>query len=344
MAWVAAIPVIAAAVSAVSGYLGQQSAAKSEKEKRKLLNQARAEFEKIEVPEEKAAVYEELKRAGVLTPEFEKEINIPDTEYTKVQADPALKQAQLNALTRLTQLGESGGLDEADKANLERARQKFAAESASQQGAAQESLARRGLQSAGAEMVQRQMAAQGEANQMADFERQTQGEARRRALEAMIQGGSLAGGIRSQDVGEQERKAAAIDAINRFRVQNQADVQQRNVERINQAAAGNLQNQQRIQDANVAFRNQSTDLNRGAEQRAFQNQITRAQGMASPIAGQAAAAGQAAQQTRDMWGGLATGIGQLGAAYQQGSAADQQQANADRDYALRQQELNQRYQ
>lgn len=310
-----AVPIAIAAASAITGYLGQQQAAKSEREKRKLLQQARAEFEKIEVPEEKAAVYEELKRAGVLTPEFEKEINIPDTEYTKVQADPALKQAQMNALARLSQLGESGGFDEADKANLERARQRYAAESASQQGAVQESLARRGLQSAGAEMVQRQMAAQNAANQTADIERQLQGEGRRRALEAILQGGQVSGNIRSQDVGEQERRAAAIDRINQMRVQNQIDVNQRNVERQNAAQAANLQNQQRIQDANVAFRNQAYDTNRTANQRTFQNQMARAGGMASPITNQASAFGQKAEGEKDMWGGLASGIAQMGAAY-----------------------------
>jgi hypothetical protein len=315
-----AVPIAIAAASAITGLMGQAQAAKSDKEKRRLLRDAAEEFKKIELPEQKQAVYEELKAAGSLTPEFEQAVITPDTEFTKVQADPQLKQAQLNALQQLKGLGESGGLDTMDQANIERAQQRAAAESASQQGVIQESLARRGMQSPGQEMVARQMAAQGQLNQLADFERQTQGEARRRALEAMVQGGSLAGNIRGQDVGEQERKAAAIDRINQMRVQNQIGLGQRNVERANQAQAGNLQNQQRIQDANVAFRNQAYDTNRAAGQKDFDNQLARARGVSGGLTGQSVAAGEQAQQQRNMWGGLAQGVSQMGSAYMQGQS------------------------
>jgi hypothetical protein len=311
-----------AAASAITGLMGQASAAKSEKEKRKLLQQAADEFKKIQLPEEKQAAYEELKSAGVLTPEMEKEVILPDSEFMKVKADPNLRQAQANALAQLRGLGESGGLDTMDQANIERARQRAAAESASQQGAIQESLARRGMQSAGQEMVARQMAAQGQLNQLADFERQTQGEARRRALEAIVQGGSLAGNIRSQDVGEQERRAAAIDRINQMRAENQISLGQRNVDRGNQAQAWNLQNQQRIMDANAAGRNQASDVNRTAGQRTFQNQIARAGGVQGALTGQASGLQDQANATRNMWGGLAQGVSQMGGAYMMGNKND----------------------
>lgn len=334
VAW--AIPAAVAVGSAIMGYIGQSKAAKSEKEKRELLKKAAEEFQKIDVPEQKQAIYEQLKSSGDFTPEMEKEIITPDSEFAKMKADPEMVAAQKGALAQLQALGESGGVDAMDKANIEQARQRYAAEGASQQAGVQESMARRGIGGSGLELAQRQMAGQNAANQMANMEAQTQGEARRRALQAMVQGGQMAGDIRGQDVNEQARKAQAIDDLNKFRTQNQIAMQTRNVGATNEAGLRNLNEANRVQSGNVGIVNQQQDVNRTAGDRTFGQQIQKAGGVANALGGQATAAGQQAQATSNMWGGLASGIGQAGAAYGQGQSDE-----ADR--ALKEKELELKY-
>jgi hypothetical protein len=316
------VPLAMAAVSVIGGIMGQRAQAKSDAEKKKLLEQAKAEYDNIQDPEAKAVAYEELKSAGMMVPELEKEIQIPDTAMIGIQSDPLLKQAQMDALSQLQNLGKSGGLDEADKANLERARQNFASESASQQAGVAESMARRGMSSGGLELAQRQMAAQNAANQMGNTEAQIQGEARRRALDAIMQGGQLGGQMRNQEMGEKERQAAAIDRINEFRATNAIGAEQRRVSAANAAQAANLANAQRIADANVGFKNTSIAAANAAPQQSFQNKMAIAGGKAGTLGSQAVNVGQQGQQQANMFGGLVTGINQLGAGYSQSQQAD----------------------
>jgi hypothetical protein len=299
----------------IGGFLSAASQESDQKKRDRLLQQAAQEIANIPTPELKFQAYEELKSAGLFTPELEKEIKVADSEYEKIATDPRLKEAQMGALASLQDLAKSGGLDAMDKANLEQARRRAALDSANQQAAVQESMARRGIGGSGLEMVQRQMAAQSAANQANAADLQIQGEARRRALEAMQQSGQLAGNVREQDFGEQAKIAAAKDELNRFRAQNAINLQMRNVGSINEAQAKNLANQQRILDANVASRNAGMDLQRNIAQQNYQNQLSKAAAQGGVYREQAGAADRSAQQTGKMWGGLMQGIGQLGTAY-----------------------------
>ena len=203
----------------VIGGLSGASAEKDEKKRAALLNKSMEQFN-ILPPEQQKLVLDKLDLDGILTPTFMQEIKISDTEMANVKTDPRLAQAQMGALAQLQALGKSGGLDEADRANIEQARQRYAGEAASQQAGATEAAARRGISGSGMEMAQRAMAGQMAANQMNTMEQQTQGEARRRALEAIMKGGQLGGDIRTQEFSEQEKIAQAKDAINKLRSDN----------------------------------------------------------------------------------------------------------------------------
>ncbi len=314
--------VAAAAVQVVGGLMAQAQSAKTAKEQKKLLEQARAEWDKIEDPQVKAEAFQTLKSQGVLTPEAEKSFNVPDSEYASIQVDPNLKQAQMDALAKLQELGRSGGVDDVDKANIERARQNYAAQAASQQANVTEALARRGVSGGGMELAQRQMSAQNAANQMGNTEAQVQAEARRRALDAILQGGQLGGQIRSQEQQAAEAKAAAMDRINQFRTQNSIGLEQRRVDAANTANAANLSNTQRIADANVGFKNAEIAARNAQPQQRFQNQVTIAQGKSGQLGQAAAAVADKGAKDAQMFGGLITGVGQLGAAYGQNQQAE----------------------
>ena len=118
-------------------------------------------------------------------------------------------------------------------------------------------------------------------------------------------------------------------------MQNSIGRGQRNADRTNQSAEYNLRNDQRISDANVGIRNQAADTNRTAPQRAFQNEMSKAGGVSNGLTGQAQGAAQDSQRTSNMWGGLASGVSQMGAAYMQGSQADEANALKEKELALK---------
>jgi hypothetical protein len=265
-------------------------------------------FKSIQTPEEKGIVMAELKAAGTLDPVMEQNILAGDTEMRKISLDPAYKQAQMGALKQLQDLGKSGGLDEMDKANLEAANMKARSEAQGQRQQVAEEMGRRGMSSSGLSMVQSQMAGQSAANAQRGADLQIQGEARRRALEAMLKGGQLAGDIRGQDFNEQSQAAQAQDMLNKFNVSNQLGVQSRNVGAQNTAQASNLSEAQRRLDYN-------TKLPYEQAQQSYKDKMARASGAAGQSGSLANFYGQQGQNTRDQWGNLLSAGAKGAAAY-----------------------------
>jgi hypothetical protein len=306
---------VAAAAQLASSYMGQAQAAKTEKERRKLLEQAAAEFNKIPDPQQRNDAFAEIARTSPdLIPAMESVVQLSETNMKGVSTDPRLKEAQYAALAKLGQLSE-GGMDTKDLADIERAKQQYRAENASQQSAIQEGMARRGIASSGMEAISRQQAAQGAADQMLGYEQQVQGDAQRRALEAIMQRGALSGQMRGQDFSEQERIAAAKDAVARFNAGQSADVGARNIAAQRQAQMYNTAEAQRIADANVATRNASQQAQNALAQQQFNNQLARTSGATGMQTNVSNVLGQEAAGTRQMYAGIGQGAGQLGAAY-----------------------------
>jgi len=202
-----------------------------------------------------------------------------------------------------------------DELEIERAKQNFQQESTNQQNQVQESMARRGMQSSGAELAARTMAAQSSANQANDFERATQAEAQRRALEAIMRSGTLAGGMRDQDFGEQEKVASAQDAINKFSVANR---NQNNLDRskiTNDTRKLNWDYDIKHADHTASVHNANEDARVGATQAVFDNSTAIAAGKANALGGLATNAGTRADDTRKEYGGYADGAAKITSAY-----------------------------
>ena len=298
---------VAAAASIVGGYLSNASQAKSEKEQRKMIQAARDEIAKIENPEQRALVLEELKKQGTYSPELEQGFTQANTELKNVNVDPTLVQAQKDALYQLSQIGKDGLTDQ-DEVNIERAKSGIVGQQSQANAQIQQDFSRRGVNSAGLELVARQQAGQDLNNRMANYQRDVQAEARNRALQALAQRGNLAASMRDQDFSEQAQRAKAQDAINQFNIANQQRVTGNNVDRNNQAQQSNLSENQRLADANVGIRNSASQYNSGADQRNFDNEMQKAAAMNGTLSPALNASANQATANANMWSGIIQGV------------------------------------
>jgi hypothetical protein len=248
--------------------------------------------------------YPELYQSIVqMNPELETAVNLGPSAMQGVSTDPALRQAQMNALSKLEQIG-LGEESVEDVARMNNITNDVNTNLQGQMGAIQQNLAQRGLSGSGLDMVQRNMAAQGAANRQANMALDAKAQAERRALDAIMQSGQLGGQMQSQDFSQQQAKAQAADAIAKFNAANQQGVQSANVGAKNNAQMWNAQQQQAAQNQNTDLRNQANLRNLNLTQQQYENELKKRglvsgaqQGLADTYAGQAAS-------NRQMVGGL----------------------------------------
>jgi hypothetical protein len=259
--------------------------------------------------------YPELyKQAVILNPQLEKDISAGPSAMESISMDPKLRQAQMNALARLEDIGTQGGMNAQDRARLAQIESEQAANVQGATGAIQQQMSTRGLSGGMSELVQKQLAAQQSANRAAQQGMDVKAQAEQRALDAIMQSGQLGGNIRGQDFGEQERIAQAKDLINRFNVEGSRGVQSRNVSGQNQAQFQNAQIAQQVANLSTEAQNQAQQRNLGLSQQQYENRLRKAgaqipvmqSGLQNQIAGQ--------QQRNQMIGGLV----QAGAQYMGG--------------------------
>lgn len=136
--------------------------------------------------------------------------------FTNISTDPTTRDAQMQALAELSQIGREGGLDPQSKAAIDQAMSTNAAQENSRRQAMLQNFQARGLGGSGADIASELQADQSDANSGAMASEQAAADARTRAMSAMGQAGNLAGNIRGQDWSEAARRAEALDSVNRF--------------------------------------------------------------------------------------------------------------------------------
>jgi len=200
-------------VSAVGTLITELVAGGKEEEARRVMNEAAKIYDAVELPQLERAVAEQ----------------VGPTALERITVDPAYKAAQMEALTKLGQISEEGGFTLADKAALNKTLGALSRRDAGARAAIAENMQARGTLGAGAELAQR-LAAQQESSQMAS-ERgmDIAAQAQQRALDAIMRRGQMAGEMRGQEYGEQERLAQARDAIARYNAGARASAQQYNL-------------------------------------------------------------------------------------------------------------------
>lgn len=309
--------IAAAAAPIIGGLFGNSAAEEDAKRARELQKAALEIMNGVRVPtvEEQKVFYEMLQSQGKLTPEMEQTFQQADSEMKKVKSDPRLRDAQLNALLKLQEIGNEQGLDPESRAQLERVKSEVATQERGNREAIMQNMAQRGVSGSGMELAAQLQSSQGAANRSSLASFDIAAEARKRALEAIMQSGNLSGNIRSQDFGEQSEVAQAQDAINKFNTANRQDVTGRNTNRTNEAQAGNLAERQRIADSNVAARNEQEQHNKSLAQQKFDNDYRKAAGAAGQYESAADRDAAEADRKRKMWTGIGQGVGQGVAAY-----------------------------
>lgn len=218
--------------------------------------------------------YPELyKQVVELNPELDTAVNLGPSAMQGISTDPALKQAQMSALSKLMETGELGGRDAQFIADQNRIQNDVNTNLQGQTGAITQNLATRGMSGGMSEMVAKQLAAQGGANRQAQMEMDAKAQAQQRALSALMQSGQLGGQMQAQDFSQKAQQANAQDQIAKFNAANQQNVQSSNVAAKNQAQQYNASNQQNVANQNTQGSNAAKQYNLNLTQQQYDNEM-----------------------------------------------------------------------
>lgn len=274
------------------------------------LNNVVQSYMGIEVPsvEDMELLLEEFQVAGVLTPELEQAVKQGETNFSNIVEDSRLKDAQLNALLKLQEIGNEGGMSIQDKAQYAELEREIDNNTRGRNQAVMQSMAQRGMSGSGMELAALLGNEQSAANNLNQRSMDVNAQAQARALEALMSAGQLGGEIRQQDYNVASDKAQAQDVINQFNTQIASNTNSRNTDRKNQAQEYNLTNSQNVLNQNIDNKNFQQQYNKELQQNYFDNQLKQADGASGlqrDIANQTL---QQGQDERQMWGNIGGGI------------------------------------
>lgn len=314
MSWGAAVAVIG------SSLVGNAASNSSNKSATKKLKQMMEQYSRVQVPtvEDQQLLLEEFQSAGLLTPEMESVILQGESAFNNVQEDPRLRDAQLQALTKLQEVSDSDGLDFQAKNKLNQAKNEASQWAKGNREAIQQSFERRGQGGSGQELAAQLLNSQSGANRVANDSFNVAALAEERALQSLMGLNDIGGNVRKQDFDIAARKAEATDNIRRFNTEVINQAAAANVDRVNNARAANLQNKQNLMNSNTDLRNKQQEHNKNLIQQRYQNELARLDGMSGNTRTLAEVDLKRGQQQSEMWGGIGQGVGQVWAASNQG--------------------------
>ena len=263
---------------------------------------------------------EELVAQGTISPEEARTFMQESSSMNNIKEDPNLKKQQMGALSALEELGQ-GGLTDMDRADINRVQTQSDTASRGKRDAIMQNAQARGMGGSGMSIMAQLQNQQDAASNQSQRDMDITALSKNRSLDALIQGGNLAGNMQNQNFNQQAQVAGANDAISRFNAQNMQNQNNLNVGNRNAAQEANLANRQSIANANVGTRNQAQQLNKGLIQQQFNNELSKKaaqSGVASTNANiqgaNSAAQANANNQTISMGATLGSGgIGYLAA-------------------------------
>lgn len=290
-------------LGAVGNIYGATQAGARQRDAMRALEEARKMFGDLSLPELAEYSPELAQYIGGYDPVTEQLIQAGPTAYEQIQMDPRLRAEQMAALEQISALSE-GGLSEADLAGLELSRRRAGATAQAQQQGILQNLQQRGMGGSGAELIARLQAAQSGADRELDSNLEIAQMAQQRALQALGQRGTMAGSVREQDFGEQQRLAAARDAIAQFNAQLASGREARGADRGTQARIYDVQTRQDLEAQRAREMSRVQLAERERQQQMFNNEMARTKGMAGQQADIANALNQQAATEAQLWSGL----------------------------------------
>jgi len=270
--------------AAIGGLVAGDHAIAAADHQKNAIMQVIAKLDSVGMPPDQSAalVLAQFQQQGILTPQLEAMIGDSVSEFSKIKGNASLRDTQMKALQQMSKYGKAG-LTPEERAEMNQSRQGVQRDlEAKNQQIAQEFQAR-GMGGAGQEMAQRLLASQAGADRASEEGDRISSLASQRALQAIAQSAGMAGQLRSQDFGEESAKADAVDQMQRFNVQNQMALNQRNVQAANQAQAGNLALKQSVADKNVTNTNEEKYDQLNRQRQFWDNKLRYAQAYTQPL-------------------------------------------------------------
>lgn len=229
---------------------------------------------------------------GQMTPAQAQAAIQQQSNLAGIQSDPTAASAQLKALTQLQQVASSGGLTDADKAQINQVEQQTGMQNKARQGAVMNQAQAQGAGGSGLDLAARLSGEQNANVVGSNAADQVAQDAQARSLAAMSQSGQLGGQIEQQDFGQAAQKAQAQDIIDKFNAGNLQSTNEANAARTQQAAGTNFLTANDIAGKNTATQNTEAmlPLNTAVTQGNLNAQY------AKNLSGGLTAAGEAAQK------------------------------------------------
>lgn len=282
----------------LGGILGNDAGSEEMAKSLGLSREALQELKNIYVPtvEEQRVNLVNPELAGLLEAE-----QMGDSALAGVSTDPRLKNAQMKALEELSGLSQQG-LGVEDQAAFNQLRRQAGGEAQAAQQAILSNAAAQGTLDSGNTLMAQLNASQQQANRLQQGGEAQAAAAAQARRQALSQYGDMSTNMANADFAQKAQIGSAKDAIAKFNAQNRQDVN-----------ATNLNNRQNIANQTAANKNQQELHNKGLIQQKFQNDTTKATGVAGQTnnlanqyaqQGQAAAQGQAAMNSAIISGGL----------------------------------------
>lgn len=254
-----------------------------------------------------------LVQQGTLDPQQAQAFLVKQSAYSGIQDDPATRDAQMEAISKLGDISESGQLSQTDRAKLAQITAANEAQERGDRGAIQQHEAEIGRSGSGMEYADMLANEQGAAGRASQAGTDVGAQAEQEALQAMTQGASLGGQVRGQDFGQAAEKAAAADSIAKFNAQNLQSTNAANTTTNNAAAAANLAEKQKVADTNVQTAGQNQQIAANATEQSYQDQLAKKKAIADALTAKANLQQQAAAQKAAFTGSVIGAAGTVGA-------------------------------
>ena len=250
-------------------------------------------YSNVDLPsvEDMQVQLQQLVQQGVITPEDASAALQQRSAMNDIQTDPNLKQNQAQALASLQQIANNGGMLDVDKANLTKIRADEDTAAQGKRDAIIQNANARGVGGSGIELLSQMQNQQDSATRASQRDMDVSAQAQQRALDALIQQGTLSTQYQNQDFNQKAQTAQANDAISKFNAQNQQQVNLTNQAADNNAQQTNLAAKQNVADSNAALENQQQLYNKQLLQQQYQNKLNKANGQSGVASTNAANTG-----------------------------------------------------
>lgn len=272
------------------------------------LQRAEQYYSSIKVPTQEQLTLPQLQQyveAGVLTPAEAQSYLQQNNAYADMNVDQTGTAAQVSALNKLAEMSDAGAMGTPmQQAALDNATQQMNTSVQGQRGAIEQQMAARGIPTALISAALQNQTVGQDAQQAHMDAVNAAGANYNTALNALAQRGSMGNALQGQTNAQSNQVAAAQNAMQQFNAQNQQQNSQFNANNQQAANTSNAANRQQISNNNTGNVNARTQYNAQLPQQIFNDQLSKAGGMAGAATNYGDLQQKQGQQNAGIWSGL----------------------------------------